>query len=374
MQLNASTRELLGKRTRRLHRQGKLAAVVYGHNTKPTALVLDRLEFQKVFLKSGRTHLVDLLVDSGRTEKVLVREIQTHPRRLGPIHVDFYAVSLEEKITVEVPIHLTGESAAVKRGDADILQPIHALRVECLPTDIPEAFEVDLTPLEEIESEVRVSDISVPKGVTVLIDADELVVKIVHKRELKVEEEIPAPKPVVPPKAKAVARGRAPPRAKLPPQRKQPRKRSDAAAAGGRPLVFARPHHAVVRPGRRPRLHLVRGRREAASSPSGPTLERPPYPTRDGRDRRPGSDVRADRLGRGGRDLLRGSERECGALRHRPGHLHRQFWRAGRAQGLRVRLLRPARAPHQGRRSHHARRRRCGHGDGREAEGDPVED
>jgi large subunit ribosomal protein L25 len=191
MQLNATTRQILGKRTRRLHREGKLAAVVYGHNTAATPLVLDRLEFQKVFTKSGRTHLLDLVVDGDRTEKVLIREIQTHPRRLGPIHVDFYQVSLEEKITVEVPVHLVGESAAVKRGDADILQPIHAVRVECLPTDIPEAFEVDLTPLEEIESELRISDLSVPKGVTVLIDADELVVKIVHKRELKVEEEAP---------------------------------------------------------------------------------------------------------------------------------------------------------------------------------------
>jgi large subunit ribosomal protein L25 len=191
MQLNAKTREILGKRTRRLHREGKLAAVVYGHNTAATPLVLDRLEFQKVFTKSGRTHLLDLVVDGDRTEKVLIREIQTHPRRLGPIHVDFYKVSLEEKITVEVPVHLVGESAAVKRGDADILQPIHAVRVECLPTDIPEAFEVDLTPLEEIESELRISDLTVPKGVTVLIDADELVVKIVHKRELKVEEEAP---------------------------------------------------------------------------------------------------------------------------------------------------------------------------------------
>jgi large subunit ribosomal protein L25 len=191
MQLNASTRQLLGKRSRRLHGEGKLAAVVYGHNTKATPLVLDRMEFQKVFIKSGRTHLVDLVVDGDRAEKVLVREIQTHPRRLGPIHVDLYQVSLEEKITVEVPVHLTGESAAVKRGDADILQPIHAVRVECLPTDIPEAFEVDLTPLEEIESELRISDLSVPKGVTVLVDADELVVKIVHKRELKVEEEAP---------------------------------------------------------------------------------------------------------------------------------------------------------------------------------------
>ena len=191
MQLKASTRTLLGKASRRLHGEGKLAGIIYGHNATPTPLVLDRLEFQRVFVKSGRTHLVDLLVDGERTEKVLVREIQTHPRRLGPIHVDFYQVSLEEKITVEVPVHLVGESAAVKRGDADVLQPIHTVRVECLPTDIPEAFEVDLTPLEDVESEFRISELKVPKGVTVLMDGEDLVVKIVHRRELKVEEEAP---------------------------------------------------------------------------------------------------------------------------------------------------------------------------------------
>jgi large subunit ribosomal protein L25 len=207
MQLKASTRQLLGKRSRRLHRQGKLAAVVYGHNAQPTPLELDRLEFQKVFIKSGRTQLVDLVVDGARTEKVLVREIQTHPRRLGPIHVDFYQVNLQEKIEVEVPVHLVGESAAVKRGDADILQPLHAIRVECLPSDIPTSFEVDLTPLEEIESEVRVSDLSVPKGVTVLEDAEDLVVKIVHKRELKIEEEVPAAEAAVPAEGEAVAEG-----------------------------------------------------------------------------------------------------------------------------------------------------------------------
>src|SRR5438270_12031283 len=159
MQLKASPRQPLGKRSRRMLREGKLPAIVYGHNTEATAITLDKLEFQKVFVKSGRTHLVDLVVDGDRTEKVLVREIQTHPRRLGPIHVDFYQVSLEEKIRVEVPVHLTGESAAVKRGDADILQPIHALEVECLPTDIPEEFEVDLGPLAEIDAELRVNEI-----------------------------------------------------------------------------------------------------------------------------------------------------------------------------------------------------------------------
>src|SRR5713101_6670618 len=198
MQLNASTRQILGKRSRRLHREGKLTAVVYSHAAEATPLVLDRLEFQKVFVKSGRTHLVDLVVDGSRTEKVLVREIQSHPRRLGPIHVDFYQVNLEEKIRVEVPIHLTGESAAVKRGDADVLQPIHALKVECLPTEIPEEFEVDLTPLAEIDDGLRVSELAVPKGITILADPDELVVKIVHKRELKIEEEVPAAEAAVP--------------------------------------------------------------------------------------------------------------------------------------------------------------------------------
>ena len=209
MQLKGLPREPLGKRSRRLLREGKLPAIVYGHNTEPTPITLDRLEFQKVFVKSGRTHLVDLAID-GRAEKVLVREIQTHPRRLGPIHVDFYQVNLEEKIEVEVPVHLVGESGPVKQGDADILQPMHSIRVECLPSDIPESFEVDITALEEIEAELRVADITVPKGVTVLDDPEELVVKIVHKRELKVEEEVPAAEAAVPAEGEAGAEGEAP--------------------------------------------------------------------------------------------------------------------------------------------------------------------
>ena len=208
MQLNATPRPPLGKRSRRALREGKLPGIVYGHNTEPTPITLDKLEFQKVFVKSGRTHLIDLAVD-GRNEKVLIREIQTHPRRLGPIHVDLYQVNLQEKIQVEVPIHVTGEAAPVKQGDGDILQPMHSVRVECLPSDIPEAFDVDITPLDEIEAELRVKDLTVPKDVTVLDDPEDLVVKIVHKRELKVEEEVPAAEAAVPTVGEAGAEGEA---------------------------------------------------------------------------------------------------------------------------------------------------------------------
>ena len=208
MQLNATPRSPLGKRSRRALREGKLPGIVYGHNTEATPITLDKLEFQKVFVKSGRTHLVDLAVD-GRNEKVLIREIQTHPRRLGPIHVDLYQVNLQEKIQVEVPIHVTGEAAPVKQGDGDILQPMHSVRVECLPSDIPEAFEVDITPLDEIEAELRVKDLTVPKDVTVLDDPEDLVVKIVHKRELKVEDEVPAAEAAVPTVGEAGAEGEA---------------------------------------------------------------------------------------------------------------------------------------------------------------------
>src|SRR5438067_4429115 len=156
MQLKASPRQPMGKRSRRLIREGKLPAILYGHSVEPTPLTLERLEFQKVFVKSGRTHLVDLVLDGDRTEKVLVREIQTHPRRQGPIHVDFYQVNLQEKIQVEVPVHIVGESGPVKQGDGDVLQPMHSIRVECLATETPADFDVDITPLDEIGGEPRV--------------------------------------------------------------------------------------------------------------------------------------------------------------------------------------------------------------------------
>jgi large subunit ribosomal protein L25 len=194
LKLTATTRSLTGKRSRRLRAEGRLPAVVYGHHAQSQALELDRSEFQRVFSRAGRSHLLDLVVDGGRASKVLVREVQTHPRRQGPIHVDLYQVSLREKLTAEIPVILLGESPAVKRGDGDIQQPLHMVRVECLPADIPERYEVDISGLDEIDSGIRVSELRQIENVTILVDPDELVVKVAARR-VTVEEEPVAAEP-----------------------------------------------------------------------------------------------------------------------------------------------------------------------------------
>ncbi len=191
LKLSATKRETRGK-ARHLRAEGKLPAVVYGHQLGATPIVLDNREFQHVFRRAGRTHLVDLTIEGGREQKVLVREVQTHPRVLGPVHVDFYRVSLKEKLQVDVPIRVVGDSPAVKLGEGDAFLVLHQVKVECLPGDIPEVIEVDISGLEAVDAAVRLGELQGADGVTILGDPEELVVKIASKRVAEAVEEAPA--------------------------------------------------------------------------------------------------------------------------------------------------------------------------------------
>lgn len=192
MQLNASKREITGKASRRLRREGRLPAVLYGQRAAATSLELDTHEFERVYARSGRTQLIDLVVGSGRPHKVLVKEVQVSPRRNTLLHVDLHQVSLRERLQVDVPVMVTGEAEPVRAGEADVLQVLHSLRVECVPTRIPEAIEVDVSGLAEVDAAVRVSDVQLPEGVTAVADPDDVVVKLAGRRvvaEEAVEEE-----------------------------------------------------------------------------------------------------------------------------------------------------------------------------------------
>ena len=189
MKLTATHRDLTGPRASKLRREGRLPGIVYGHHAAPVPVSLDRLEFQRVFARTGRSNLIDLELDGGQPQKVLVKEVQIHPRRPGPIHVDLFEVSLKEKVHLDVPIVLIGESPAVKRNDGDLLQTAQSIAVECLPSDIPQNFQVDISGLEEVDAGIRVGDLAVPPGVTLLVDTDELIVKVAARRVIAVEEE-----------------------------------------------------------------------------------------------------------------------------------------------------------------------------------------
>jgi large subunit ribosomal protein L25 len=189
VELKAARRETIGKASRRLRRQGLLPAVVYGHNAATTSIQVETHDFERVFGRSGRTQLIDLVIDDGRAHKVLVKEVQRSPRRNTLVHVDFHQVSLREKLQVDVPIAVTGEAEPVSVGDADVLLVMHALRVECLPSVIPEAIEVDISGLTEVEAGVRVSELKLPDGVVAVADPDDLVVKLAARRVSAVEEE-----------------------------------------------------------------------------------------------------------------------------------------------------------------------------------------
>jgi large subunit ribosomal protein L25 len=181
-----------GRHLQALRRQGRLPAVVYGHNVDAVTVVVDGREFIKAFQKVGRNQLVDLQLGDEPVRKALIREVQRSPRHGDLLHVDFYQVNLTEKIESEVPIELEGEVELVSKGEADLQRGLHALKVECLPTDLPPVITVDISGLKEVDDEIRVKDLPVPVGCEILDEPDDLIVKVAAHRE-EVEEAAPAP-------------------------------------------------------------------------------------------------------------------------------------------------------------------------------------
>jgi len=155
-------------------------------------VLVDGREFVKAFQKVGRNQLVDLQLGEEPVRKALIREVQRSPRDGDLLHVDFYQVNLTEKIESEVPIEIEGEVELVAKGEADLQRGLHALKVECLPTDLPPVITVDVSGLKEIDDEIRVKDLTVPPGCEFLDEPEDLIVKVAAHRE-EVEEAAPAP-------------------------------------------------------------------------------------------------------------------------------------------------------------------------------------
>jgi len=189
IELQASDREIQGRKVRFLRRQGIIPVHLFGHNIESVALQCDAAQLQRVLAQAGKTRLINLKLDKAkRPRNVVVREIQRDLLTGGLLHVDFYQVRMAEKIKVEVPIVPVGEAPALKLKENMLLQGLNKLTIECLPDKIPASIEVDLNSLTEVEQAIHVRDITLGEGFAILNDPEHVVVKITLRHVEKVEE------------------------------------------------------------------------------------------------------------------------------------------------------------------------------------------
>jgi len=173
--LKATKRNVTGKQVKALRRAGELPAVIYGRHVEPVVISLNAHSAELVFAKVTSSTLVTIDVE-GQEFAALVREKQRDFIKGNLTHIDFLALDLTEMIRTKVRLTFTGVSSAVKDFSAVLVHRMDALEVECLPTDLPERITVDISSIKEIGNNIHVRDIPLPEKVTVLDDADDIVI------------------------------------------------------------------------------------------------------------------------------------------------------------------------------------------------------
>ena len=185
--LTGKIREANGKSAaRKLRTDECIPAVVYGLNDN-LSLSINPKELRKLIEAKGRNVLIELKVDgdSAENRNVVLKELQTHPLKLGWVHIDFLEIDISKKIKVKVPILLVGVSPGEKQG-GHVNHIIRALEIESLPNDIPEKFEVDISEVE-LNQMIRVSDLNLGESLQILNDPNDIVVNV-HLEKVKEEE------------------------------------------------------------------------------------------------------------------------------------------------------------------------------------------
>lgn len=190
-ELKVSKRTILGKKVKKLRKEGIFPANIYGKDQKSIAVQVPFKDFEKVFKEAGETGLVDVAID-GETRPVLIHNVQYDHVTRVPLHADFYQVNLKEKVKTMVPIVVVGEPKAVSDKVGILLQQAPEIEVEALPTDLPEKIEVNVEPLASVDEQITVADLKVPAGVAVLTDASQVVVKIGELVTKEAQEEAAA--------------------------------------------------------------------------------------------------------------------------------------------------------------------------------------
>ncbi|MDP3726006.1 MAG: 50S ribosomal protein L25 [bacterium] len=166
---------------------GKIPAIFYGRKTESTPISVPHGDFIKVWKEAGESAIINLSY-GGKDLNVLIYDVALDPVRDFPIHADFYVVEADRPVEVSVQIEFTGEAPVQKEEGVSVVKALHEVEIKGLPKDLPQSLTVDLSALVTIESQIFDKNISLPTGITLVTDPDEVVAAV---SVAKVEEEVP---------------------------------------------------------------------------------------------------------------------------------------------------------------------------------------
>jgi large subunit ribosomal protein L25 len=178
IELKAEVSQAIGKHVAQLRRQGYVPAVVYGKGVEADHIQIEAKILRKVLTQAGTHQLIALQIGSKKPRMTLAREIQIDSIKRSYLHVDFYAVNMREKVTAQVPLEFVGVSPAVKELSGILVHGMSEIEIECLPSDLIAAIEVNIENLAEFDDMITVADLTVPDTVTILSDPDSMVAKV----------------------------------------------------------------------------------------------------------------------------------------------------------------------------------------------------
>lgn len=167
-----------------------IPAVVYGKGIESQSLKLKKIDFEKAFSLAGESNLISLDFGNGEV-KVLVKAIQRNVLKHTFSHVDFYQVNMKEKINAVIPLHFIGESKAVKELGGMLMRNLNEIEVECLPSDLVDHIDVDISVIENFDVMIQVKDLPIPNDLKILNNNSDDVVASVMEPKAQVEEEKP---------------------------------------------------------------------------------------------------------------------------------------------------------------------------------------
>ncbi len=160
-----------------------IPAVIYGSGATNESLSVNRGEFEKVFAQSGESGLISLSIGDAAGVPVIIKDLQMDPVKHRIIHVDFYKVNMKEKVKAEVSLEFVGEAPAVKAFGGIVMHNFDTLEIECLPADLMQKVEVDMSGLKNIGDAIHISDIKLPSGVVFVSEPETMIAQVIEPKK-----------------------------------------------------------------------------------------------------------------------------------------------------------------------------------------------